>query len=65
MKWDQELQPENNWYTGGAYKGINVNLTSADLTFELQFHTRESLQAVRDNHALYEEWRRERNPCRP
>ena len=61
-EYDEETQPENNWVRGTPYKGINVNLTKGGFTFELQFHTHESFQAVKDNHGLYEEWRKQGIP---
>lgn len=61
-EYDEETQPENNWVRGTPYKGVNMNLTVEGFTFELQFHTPESFQAVKDSHGLYEEWRKEGAP---
>jgi preprotein translocase subunit YajC/co-chaperonin GroES (HSP10) len=46
----------NTWTPGSAYKGINTNLTTPDgqHTFELQFHTPQSLAVKETNHKLYD-----------
>lgn len=47
---------KNTWLEeGGAYKGVNVKMTSPDgQKFELQFHTPESLDMKEINHKHYE-----------
>jgi hypothetical protein len=46
----------NTWTPGAEYKGINTNLTTPDgqHTFELQFHTPQSLAVKENNHKLYD-----------
>jgi hypothetical protein len=46
----------NTWTPGSVYKGINTNLTTPDgqHTFELQFHTPQSLEVKETNHKLYD-----------
>lgn len=47
------LEVENNW-ANPIYHGININLQTPDgYTFELQFHTTESLDVKNRNHALF------------
>lgn len=49
---------EKNKWDGTAYKGLNVNVsTPSGYTFEIQFHTPESLAAKEPGHLLYDEWR--------
>jgi hypothetical protein len=53
---------ENSW-DRLDYKGINVNVKSpSGYTFELQFHTKESLAAKRDAHVFYEKARLKTTP---
>lgn len=52
------VQVKNTWETNQAYKGINIVMENSDgYKFELQFHTRESLEAKEKIHPLYEEAR--------
>lgn len=48
------VEVENTWKPGSTYKGINTNLSRDGLTFELQFHTEESMRVKTAQHGLYE-----------
>ena len=53
----------NTWAPGGTYKGLNTNVTAPDgTTFELQFHTPQSIEVKTGQHKLYEI---ERDPKQP
>lgn len=48
------VEVENTWKPGATYKGINTNIKKDGLTFELQFHSENSIVAKGKNHVLYE-----------
>lgn len=50
---------KNYWSDGSAYKGLNYVMTDKDgFKFELQFHTKQSMDVKMRNHSLYEAFRR-------
>ena len=55
-----EIDAKNTWAPGASYQGVNVTLTDPDTgkSFEVQFHTPESLRVKHDlNHAIYKKSR--------
>ena len=53
------IECTNTFKKGESYKGINTLMKSpTGYTFELQFHTRQSLEIKEINHKLYEESRK-------
>lgn len=57
------LVVDNFWVPGDAYNGINAQGTDAQgRTFEVQFHTRDSLRIAEENHPDYEYVRVMTNP---
>ena len=53
-----KVRLKNNWNTKGSYQGINAAFkTPRGYEFELQFHTKASLDAKESTHKLYEEAR--------
>ncbi len=53
---------KNYWQPGDAYDGMNIKLTKAGITAELQLLTPESLDAKEHTHANYETYR---DPTQP
>ena len=54
---------KNYWHSGGPYRGINVAMETADgFNWELQFHTKQSLETKEEAHVLYERARYEESP---
>lgn len=52
----------NYWSTGDAYSGLNMIMGGKGFSFEIQFHTPESMAAKMENHADYEISRDEKAP---
>jgi hypothetical protein len=48
------VEVENTWQPGGTYKGLNTNMQRNGQTFEVQFHTQQSLDVKIGQHGLYE-----------
>jgi len=56
------VRVKNFWLPNQPYRGINVAVTSkGGDTYELQFHTPESLKSKHDTHPLYSKYREETN----
>jgi hypothetical protein len=51
------IKVKNSWEDDSPYKGINTILKKDDLYFEMQYHTKKSLEVKEINHKLYEEKR--------
>ena len=49
------IKVKNSWEDNSPYKGINTILKKDDLYFEMQYHTKKSLEVKEINHKLYEE----------
>lgn len=52
-----EVEVENTWQPGSAYKGINTNMKRDGVIFEVQFHTQKSFDLKMEAHVLYEKAR--------
>ena len=53
------IEVNNTWKEGSAYKGINILVRDKNgYTFELQFHTKQSMEIKEINHKLYEKARK-------